>query len=566
MSKEIYFHHTQDIYLFIHMTTTITSLESAIDQLHSLVQNNIDENNENSNKDEKSIPKLFLPLDVQSNMTTLLEVLELVQNKKIIEVHVDLYENFKQRVNATEEVIQLFHALSQLYHLTSLWIDSGQDGNLFYTQPYYTLNVNILATTLQEASQLQRLGAYDIELCGNAQDFEELQNVVQNHTSLKAFGFCGCRLAEETILLLSTTTSSNAHELPDTSENTPASSEAAAADNEQDHNDHNDASLSEFPDHQEEDEEDVSEQYCFALNGLVENALATCTQIERVDLTGQELMALGNLTPQAVGSLCQSTTLTKLTLKEFTLHDQQMIAITNALVDRNSINASCLQELELTCTRLGRLGCTALAQLLFVNTTIDNVTIQLQELVFDDKNDNDHADHENDEDGDDTDIDNNNKDKKDNNNNNNNKQTKNKDEDLEGTDIDPTIPIAEALRHNQTLQYFVLYGPPPTRGSSISHMGPTLSLSPASQHAFVNMLRTTNFTLQQCDLPFDDDDLQQELDLFLKLNHAGRKHLLSPDGNATINEWVNVLRELRYDLDAVFYLIMTNPSLCAHAM
>ena len=118
--------------------------------------------------------------------------------------------------------------------------------------------------------------------------------------------------------------------------------------------------------------------------------------------------------------------------------------------------------------------------------------------------------------------------------------------------------LANALQVNQTLQSFRMRG----------------SAKIQRKKVFASMLEH-NYTLQYFSILNDNasdggSDEESEKDtaniqMYLKLNRNGRRDLLSPlTGPASSNhhQWVEAIATLRHDLNCLFYLLQTNPSLC----
>ena len=132
--------------------------------------------------------------------------------------------------------------------------------------------------------------------------------------------------------------------------------------------------------------------------------------------------------------------------------------------------------------------------------------------------------------------------------------------------------IAAALETNRSLETFVLYP---------INMLPS-RLGKGGRNAVLKMLEK-NYTLRQLDLMFDEnadtdgnDPMEEESlspaletdefilkkDIFLKMNSLGRDRLLTRH-NVPTRAWVEMMIGVQDDLDGLFYLISTNPSLCA---
>lgn len=134
--------------------------------------------------------------------------------------------------------------------------------------------------------------------------------------------------------------------------------------------------------------------------------------------------------------------------------------------------------------------------------------------------------------------------------------------------VQPLMEIlVDTLKVNQTLQIFQLCG----QGGGPSH---ALTL-PGTQKLFADMLQH-NYTLQELsfnEYPHnirraedDDDGSQANIQMYLKLNQYGRRVLLLPDKeedrNCRRSQWIDAIIHFRVDLNYLFYLLQTNPSLC----
>ncbi|CAB9505233.1 expressed unknown protein [Seminavis robusta] len=108
------------------------------------------------------------------------------------------------------------------------------------------------------------------------------------------------------------------------------------------------------------------------------------------------------------------------------------------------------------------------------------------------------------------------------------------------------VSIANALRENDVLKRFSLFG---SSGN----------LTNNAFQAFVDMMET-NYTLEEVEFQDENESLQPQLDMYLKLNTQGRAKLLK-DETSTRQDWINALLELREDLDCVFHLISLNPAI-----
>jgi len=108
--------------------------------------------------------------------------------------------------------------------------------------------------------------------------------------------------------------------------------------------------------------------------------------------------------------------------------------------------------------------------------------------------------------------------------------------------------IAEALHHNTTLRNLVF--------SSASQDWPKLALT--SQHAFADMLRSHNFTLEAMSL-FGRTDLSQDVDFYIALNRMGRKHLIR--NGASKEQWFHAIVQAQVDINCLYFFLSTRPEI-----
>jgi hypothetical protein len=213
--------------------------------------------------------------------------------------------------------------------------------------------------------------------------------------------------------------------------------------------------------------------------------------------------------------------------------------------------------LKINC-KIGRVGCMALAQLLFVNTSLQNFTLQLDELSMD------PVESVDDEDG----VEGSSQRGSDGNVGQDSCPRAHPTEE-EQASADPIIMLPNALESNQTMEYFSLCGK--ARMSKAGHL------------AFATLLRH-NMTLLQCEVDMEGsatlpEEVLGEARMFLRLNQLGRKELLQGDRtsdqevvnddesgeDAYLEKWIMALWSVRHDMDALFYLLSVNPTLCATA-
>jgi hypothetical protein len=118
------------------------------------------------------------------------------------------------------------------------------------------------------------------------------------------------------------------------------------------------------------------------------------------------------------------------------------------------------------------------------------------------------------------------------------------------------VTLINALRENSKMETLSF--------SFIRISGQDTSLSNATQHSFVSLLETSNFTLTSLSFGMLSIDpvLDQKINLFLKLNRVGRKKLLRV-ANATKQTWIEALESCTRDVSCLFYIVSSNPMLCS---
>jgi len=121
----------------------------------------------------------------------------------------------------------------------------------------------------------------------------------------------------------------------------------------------------------------------------------------------------------------------------------------------------------------------------------------------------------------------------------------------------PVAAMAELLKKNSNIREMRL------------HFGSTKQkFHPDSQQSILEMIQHHNNSLECFDL--DHRLLQKfsprckhEIAFFLMLNQNGlRKRLLSPDSNATHEDWCEALAENSAKTDVIFYFLSSNPIFC----
>ena len=88
----------------------------------------------------------------------------------------------------------------------------------------------------------------------------------------------------------------------------------------------------------------------------------------------------------------------------------------------------------------------------------------------------------------------------------------------------------------------------------------SVMISKPVREAFQKVLRS-NYTLETLFL-FDTWNLKSEIEFYTKLNRLGRNRLLQ-DHKATRQEWIDLLVQIKDDLDCLFYFLSMNPLLCS---
>jgi hypothetical protein len=113
--------------------------------------------------------------------------------------------------------------------------------------------------------------------------------------------------------------------------------------------------------------------------------------------------------------------------------------------------------------------------------------------------------------------------------------------------LDNYFTALESLQHNTTLKKLLLY--------------PKLDLvgKDGKMEHFISLVKK-NYGLESLDEGFYAHDKTGELRTILRLNQAGRRYLIEDAGS--IASGVEVLVDVREDLDCLFYHLLENPFLC----
>lgn len=253
-----------------------------------------------------------------------------------------------------------------------------------------------------------------------------------------------------------------------------------------------------------------------SLDHLVK-ALAASRSLQSISL--QPTFTFGRLGDASVGLLGTLAYLKRLNISKCNLTDQNMVALANVLRE-NTV----LEELQVS-ARLGEAGIRSIADFLRANDAT------LQVLVIHDTNTRAVVDSSESS----SDV------------HNNSPSSASAEFDtsnmFQEENEDQFTQVARALQDNETLKHFALYG---------------AKLSEAGQASFVEMMKQ-NYTLESLSLLELSDDKKNQIDMYALLNRCGRKELL---GSAGSGDWVESLAMVSDDLDCLFYLISTKPSLC----
>ena len=109
--------------------------------------------------------------------------------------------------------------------------------------------------------------------------------------------------------------------------------------------------------------------------------------------------------------------------------------------------------------------------------------------------------------------------------------------------------LAEGLTVNTTLKKI--------------EVGVGKDLSAKGKDALTSLLEQ-NYQLERLVLSSSEKAISDKVEYYMRLNEVGRGSLLR-DGNASREQWVEMLITCRDDLDCLFYFVSMNPSLCQFA-
>lgn len=131
-----------------------------------------------------------------------------------------------------------------------------------------------------------------------------------------------------------------------------------------------------------------------------------------------------------------------------------------------------------------------------------------------------------------------------------------------GVTEETLIPLTNALKTNATILNFSIV--------STSAINQPSKEDPRIKELMVEMLKS-NYTLRHVavrtgsEASEQDADLQAHMDMYLKLNRLGRKHLLG-NGASNRDEWKLTLSVERNNTSVVYYLLRHNPTFISHCV
>ena len=240
-------------------------------------------------------------------------------------------------------------------------------------------------------------------------------------------------------------------------------------------------------------------------------AIAVSRSLQSVSF--QPAFAFGGISNASAGMLCTLPALRQLDVA-CNLTDENTVAMAQALQSNTT-----LIELRLSCP-LEEPGCQALASCITANAKLETLIIHSTTTVSDAQLTDSSSGVRND-------------------------PSSSSSTDSKEMDDEHTAQLALALKGNQNLKHFAIYG------TKLSH---------STQTAFVEMIKQ-NYTLESLSLLELRDDLQEEMKIYIRLNKCGRASLL---GSSTVSkcQWVDTMSLVADELDCLFYLLGTKPSLC----
>jgi hypothetical protein len=94
-------------------------------------------------------------------------------------------------------------------------------------------------------------------------------------------------------------------------------------------------------------------------------------------------------------------------------------------------------------------------------------------------------------------------------------------------------------------------------------VGVSKDVGDAGITALTEMLEQ-NYELERVVVSSTDRSIKEKAEYYMRLNEVGRGKILR-DGNATREQWVEMLIAVTNDLDCLFYFLSTNPAICQFA-
>lgn len=137
------------------------------------------------------------------------------------------------------------------------------------------------------------------------------------------------------------------------------------------------------------------------------------------------------------------------------------------------------------------------------------------------------------------------------------------------------VELVAALQASRHLQFFYLE---PMNRSEIFRLEEEDGGIPfVSQQTYTEMLKTNCVLEEFRMLRMFPPELQSEVEFYLRLNRAGRRHLCFAESNEGINDgndeknfnlrdcraaWIDAITNVNDDVACIFYFLLLNPSLC----
>jgi len=276
-------------------------------------------------------------LDAASNLLELSEALHANTSLKSIRVHI--HTSFAGM--SPSEVLVFFEALGSRPNLERLFFGPMR------RPKQAQIPTQALSLALIQASKLQLLQLWGLELYGNACDFITLGASLQRHPSLQEVKICNCRLAP-----------------PD---------------------DHDDDDNGDDDDKEKENtSSSLQAEHAYTLDPLVK-ALATIQPLQKVTFNAAIQNELGALSPECLGLLCRAPSLQAIDLQGFALDHAHIVAMLPGLCTNtgsgsksSNSNSMSLKEICLGTVQLDETGDKNFARIIQTNTTLEYVDLKLK--------------------------------------------------------------------------------------------------------------------------------------------------------------------------------------------